>query len=95
MAKHHDRKHEHRHDHDRDRDRGDDPKRHAAIIERRWIGSPPPTQERYARALQQWHGLPGSVVRPATNVTAAVKTPAPAGANPPLPSGSAADPRKP
>jgi hypothetical protein len=50
-------------------DSGDDPKRHATIIERRWQGSPPPTAERYAKALQQWRKLPGAVSRPATDVT--------------------------
>jgi hypothetical protein len=58
---------------------GDDPRRHASIIERRWLGSPPPTSERYARALRQWHALPGAVVWPATDVTASAEPPAPAG----------------
>lgn len=47
---------------------GDDPARHASIIARRWLGSPPPTVERYRRALQQWHALPGAGPRPATVV---------------------------
>jgi hypothetical protein len=38
------------------------------IIDRRWLGSAPPTAERYARALRQWQALPGAVVRPATDV---------------------------
>ncbi len=73
------------HDRDRDRERedsGDDPKRHAAIIERRWLGSPPPTLERYARALRQWQALPGAVVRTATDVTVAAEPPAPAEVRP-------------
>jgi hypothetical protein len=45
---------------------GDDPLRHARILQRRWEGSPPPTAERYARALQQWRALPGAVVSPGT-----------------------------
>jgi hypothetical protein len=53
-----------------DREHGDDPAKHAAIIERRWEGSPPPTFERYALALKQWHALPGAVVWPATDVIA-------------------------
>ena len=61
--------HEHRSERDR-KDRGDDPRRYASIIERRWLGSPPPTSERYALALRQWRALPGAVVRPATDVTA-------------------------
>jgi len=82
MAKHHEpkhghergheRDHEHRSDHDRDhdhKDSGDDPKRHAKIIERRWLESPPPTFEHYSRALRQWHALSGAVVRPATDLT--------------------------
>jgi hypothetical protein len=42
--------------------------RHAQIIQRRWLGSPPPTLERYANALRQWQRLPGAVVRPATTI---------------------------
>jgi hypothetical protein len=49
-------------------DSGDDPKRHATIIERRWQGSPPPSAERYEKALQQWQKLPGAVSSPATDV---------------------------
>jgi hypothetical protein len=71
---------EHEHERsDRDRDHsGDDPMAHAKIIERRWLGSPPPTAERYARALKQWQALPGAVVRTATNVTAATEIAGPA-----------------
>jgi hypothetical protein len=69
---------EHERHSDRDReDSGDDPLRHAQIIQRRWLGSPPPTFERYARAFRQWQRLPGAVVRPATTVT--VEPPAPSG----------------
>jgi len=49
---------------------GDDPLRHARILQHRWEGSPPPTAERYARALQQWRALPGAVVSPGTGMTA-------------------------
>jgi hypothetical protein len=55
---------------------GDDPARHASIIERRWQGSPAPTAERYAKALQQWQKLPGAVSRPATDVTPPDEKPA-------------------
>ena len=68
----------------RDRDReesGDDPKRHASVIERRWLGSPPPTPELYARALQQWEKLPGAVSRPASDVTGGKDEPATLEAN--------------
>jgi hypothetical protein len=58
---------EHRPDRDRD-DSGDDPLRHARIIERRFLGSVPPTPMLYARALQQWLALPGAVVRSASDV---------------------------
>ena len=47
--------------HEEEKESGDDAKRHASIIERRWLGSPPPTAERYAKALQQWQNLPGAV----------------------------------
>jgi hypothetical protein len=62
-----DHEHEHRRDHDRD-DSGDDPRRQELIIERRWLGSIPPTAELYARALRQWEALPGAVVRSAADV---------------------------
>ena len=48
---------------------GDDPLKHARILQRRWLGSPPPTPERYARALRQWRALPGAVVAPGTGET--------------------------
>ena len=62
--------HERRSDRDRE-ESGDDPSRHASIIARRWLGSLPPTPERYARALEQWQALPGAVVRPTTSVSPA------------------------
>ena len=52
-------------DDDGDEEGGDDPLRHDMILARRWLGSPPPTAERYANALRQWLALPGAVVRPA------------------------------
>jgi hypothetical protein len=64
-----DNEHEGRRDRDRE-EGGDDPKKHAAIIARRWTGSPPPTLDRYARALGQWRALPGAVVSPTIGVTA-------------------------
>jgi hypothetical protein len=64
---------------------GDNPERHARIIERRWLGSPPPTAERYAQALCQWLALPGAVMRPASNVT-------PAEAAPPTPPNEGTEP---
>lgn len=62
----HEHEHEHRHDreHEHERERegeGDDPALHARIIAQRWIGSAPPTAERWALALQQWSKLPGAV----------------------------------
>jgi hypothetical protein len=66
---------DHDHDHDDDdydrrsrghkEESGDNPARHASIIERRWLGSVPPTPELYERALRQWQALPGAVARPA------------------------------
>ncbi len=41
---------------------------HVAITERRFAGGPPPTHEAYNAALEQWHRLPGSVMRPATEI---------------------------
>lgn len=70
------REHEPRPERDREGG-GDDPRRHAAIIERRWLGSPPPTLERYTRALRQWHALPGALAWPAADVTVPAEPPAP------------------
>ena len=58
---------------------GDNPERHARIIERRWLGSPSPTAERYARALRQWLALPGAIMRRASDVAPAEAPPAPPG----------------
>jgi hypothetical protein len=41
---------------------------HKEILERRWRGGPEPTPEAYERALEQWKNLPGSVVRPPTDI---------------------------
>jgi hypothetical protein len=60
---------EHYREHEKHGHGGDDPKKHAAIVARRWEGSPPPTAERYAQALKQWHALPGAVMWPATDVS--------------------------
>jgi hypothetical protein len=96
-AKHHGRRGrgEHEHEHERGRDRehgGDDPRRHASIIARRWLGSPPPTAERYAKALRQWRALPGAVVSSAADVTGAVEPPSsPLGASP-TPGGAKSEP---
>lgn len=78
------REREREREHRRDRkwaESGDDPLRHARIIERRWLGSVPPTPALYARALQQWLALPGAVARSAANVRP-TNPPPPAGANP-------------
>jgi hypothetical protein len=54
-----------------ERESGDNPLKHARILQRRWEGSAPPTAERYARALRQWRALPGAVVSPGTGLTTA------------------------
>jgi hypothetical protein len=41
---------------------------HQEILERRWRGGPAPTPEDAQRALEQWKSLPGSVVRPPTDI---------------------------
>ncbi len=43
------------------------------IIDRRLSGGAPATSEAYARALEQWHQLPGSIVRPPTDEKPALK----------------------
>jgi hypothetical protein len=52
---------------------------HRAYVERRMSGGPPATEDAgpptagdaYARALEQWHRLPGAVSTPPTEVTGA------------------------
>jgi hypothetical protein len=62
-------------EHDPDRERpkhkpeGREHQVHKEILKRRMRGGPEPTPEDYARALEQWKKLPGSVVRPPTDVT--------------------------
>ena len=78
------KRHEHEHEHRRRSDRqheeiGDDPKAHMQILERRWLGSPPPTAQRYARAIEQWHALPGAVMYPPSDVTGTAETKKPGG----------------
>jgi len=41
---------------------------HQEILERRMRGGPEPTPEAYRRALEQWKKLPGSKVRPPTDI---------------------------
>jgi hypothetical protein len=59
--------HEHdRPEHERPRQRGTgygkERPSYLALLARRWLGSVPPTPEAYARALQQWRQLQGSIV---------------------------------
>jgi hypothetical protein len=88
VHKHQDGKHKHqaeKHERQSERDRegsGDDPRTHANTIRRRWLGSAPPTPERFANALRQWRALSGAVVRTPTDVTAAGKKPKTASASP-------------
>lgn len=41
---------------------------HQEILDRRWRGGPAPTPEDQQRALEQWKSLPGSIVRPPTDI---------------------------
>jgi len=51
------------------RDPDADPvKVHRDYVERRLRGGAPPSPEAYARALEQWHRLPGSVSTPTSEV---------------------------
>ena len=54
----------------RHRPQGREHQVHMEILERRWRGGPAPTQEDYQRALEQWKNLPGSIVRPPTDISA-------------------------
>lgn len=60
---------------------------HEEIVARRLEGGAPPTPEAYARALEEWQQLPGSVVRPPTDVTPPAQPPK----EPPQPGSSADD----
>jgi hypothetical protein len=42
---------------------------HEEILARRMRGGREPTRDAYTRALEQWKNLPGSIVRPPTDVT--------------------------
>jgi hypothetical protein len=42
---------------------------HEEILERMMRGGPEPTPDAYRRALEQWNKLPGSKVRPPTDVS--------------------------
>ena len=57
------------------RGEGERPKRegrereiHEEIVRKRLEGGKPPTADTYARALEQWHKLPGSIVRPPSDI---------------------------
>jgi hypothetical protein len=83
-------RHEHGHEHlphedehERPDDDKDRPRRrrmgrehavHQQIVERRIGGGAPATPEAYARALEEWHQLPGSVVRPPSDEKPATAT---------------------
>jgi hypothetical protein len=41
---------------------------HKEILDRRWRGGPDPTPEDYQRALEEWKKLPGSIVRPPSDI---------------------------
>jgi hypothetical protein len=41
---------------------------HQELLEKRLGGGHPPTPEAYAKALKEWQQLPGSIVRPPTDV---------------------------
>jgi hypothetical protein len=43
-------------------------------LARRWIGSPPPTAEAYAKAESQWRQLPGAVIARPTDLGSAQET---------------------
>lgn len=71
----HEDEHERREDNEQPRRRrmGREHAVHQEIIERRLGGGAPATPEAYAKALEEWHQLPGSVVRPPTDEKPAMK----------------------
>jgi hypothetical protein len=52
----------------RHRPQGREHQVHKEILERRWRGGPMPTPEDYQRAREEWKNLPGSIVRPPTDI---------------------------
>jgi hypothetical protein len=56
------------HERPRRRRDGRDREVHLEIIARRMEGGAPATPEAYAHALEQWHQLPGAVVKPPTDL---------------------------
>lgn len=52
---------------------GRDHEVHQQIVDRRIAGGGPATPEAYARGLEEWHQLPGSVVRPPTDEKPAIE----------------------
>jgi hypothetical protein len=80
---------------ERPRPQGRERKVHEEIIERRLEGGAPPTPEAYARALEQWHKLPGSVMRPPTDITLpGQESPKSGGTDEPSPSHGSGDSQK-
>lgn len=63
-------------DEQRERPHGRGRERQAFLdyLAKKWIGSPPPTAEAYARAESQWRQLPGAVVTLPTDVGTAQGT---------------------
>lgn len=55
------------------------------LIERWMTGSAPATPEAYSRALQQWHQLPGSLIRPPTDLRPDLTPRGPGAATPTVP----------
>ncbi len=80
------RKKDQHENHERPRRRRDgrDREVHLDIITRRMEGGAPATPEAYASALEQWHKLPGSVVRPPSDLKATPEGPKPKDATPTL-----------
>ena len=68
--------------------RGREHQVHQEILERRMRGGKSPEPTDYRRALEQWKELPGSIVRPPTDITAPPEEkvkPEDQGDSPPLP----------
>jgi hypothetical protein len=52
---------------------GEERKVHEEIIERRLGGGEPASAEKYLYALKEWHDIPGSMVKPPTDVSLLTK----------------------
>lgn len=81
-----DRERERHREPEHEREPHDDVRAHHRIEKRRFAGGLPSTPELYALARDQWHRLPGAIVRPSMDPGAGAQTPEPQSPEQTLPS---------